>query len=196
MPEINENKVEYGLSNVHYAVITVGVDGAITYGTPKPIPGAVSLTMDKSGDMVRFKADDIDYYVAPNNQGYEGTLSIARVPDQFKIDVLGETKTENGVMVENVNAKSHYFALLFEFQGDAKGVRRLMYYCSADRPSVASTTKDSGEPNTSDLAIVAGPRPDNKNVKADTRNDVAQEVYDAWYDSVYEVPAATPPEEG
>ena len=53
MPGEARNKVEFGLRNVHYAVITEGDDGAITYGTPTKIPGAVSITMDKSGDMVR-----------------------------------------------------------------------------------------------------------------------------------------------
>jgi phi13 family phage major tail protein len=182
-----ENKVEFGLRNTHYAVVTVGEDGKLTFGTPKPIPGSVSLTLDKSGDMVKFKADDIDYYRSKNNQGYEGTLNIARVPDEFKIDVLGETKTADGVMIENADAKGNEFALLFEFQGDVKAVRHVMYYCSADRASVSSTTKDSGEPNTSDLAIIASPRPDTRNVKANTRNDVTQAVYDNWFVSVYEV---------
>ena len=34
MPGEARNKVEFGLRNVHYAVITEGDDGAITYGTP------------------------------------------------------------------------------------------------------------------------------------------------------------------
>lgn len=137
--------------------------------------------------MVKFKADDIDYYRSKNNQGYEGTLNIARVPDDFKVDVLGEKKTDDGVMIENADAQGKDFALLFEFQGDVKAVRHVMYYCSADRPSVASTTKDSGEPNTSDIPIVASPRPDTRDVKANTRNAVTQEIYDKWFDKVYEV---------
>ena len=45
MPGEARNKVEFGLRNVHYAVITEGDDGAITYGTPTKIPGAVSITI-------------------------------------------------------------------------------------------------------------------------------------------------------
>lgn len=187
MPDVAENKVEFGLRNTHYAVVTIGEGGKLTFETPKPIPGAVTLTLDKSGDMVKFKADDIDYYRSKNNQGYEGTLNIARVPDDFKVDVLGEKKTDDGVMIENADAQGKDFALLFEFQGDVKAVRHVMYYCSADRPSVASTTKDSGEPNTSDIPIVASPRPDTRDVKANTRNAVTQEIYDKWFDKVYEV---------
>ena len=186
MPGEARNKVEFGLRNVHYAVITEGDDGAITYGTPTKIPGAVSITMDKSGDMVRFKADDIDYYTAPNNHGYECTLTIARTPDEFRSDVLGEEKTDGGVMIESADAKTKRIALLFEFQGDVKATRHLLYYCSVDRPSISSTTKDSGDPNTTELAIVASPRPDNNLVKTKTTETTKTQIYDNWYKKVYE----------
>ena len=195
MSEAVENKVEFGLSNAHYAIVTVDEsNGALTFGTPEKLPGAVSLTLDASGDLIRFKADDVDYYTNPNNQGYEGTLTLARVPDKFKQEVLGEEKTAGGVMIESADAQTKRFALLFEFQGDKKRTRHVMYYCSANRPSVASTTKDSGDPNTTDLSIVASPRPDNNVVKAKTTAGVTTAVYDAWYTKVYEKSSETPAE--
>ncbi|WP_242828280.1 hypothetical protein [Mediterraneibacter gnavus] len=51
-----KNKVEFGLRNCYYAVITEGESGKITYGSPKRLPGAVSITFDKSGDLIRFKS--------------------------------------------------------------------------------------------------------------------------------------------
>lgn len=133
-----ENKVEFGLRNCYYAVITEGEDGKITYGSPKRLPGAVSITFDKSGDLIRFKADDIDYYTNANNQGYEGTLTLARVPEEFRTEVLKEEKTEKGVILENSDAQVANIALMFEFQGDVKATRHLFYYCSVNRPSVGS----------------------------------------------------------
>lgn len=186
MANNTENKVEFGLRNAYYAVVTEGDDGTLTFGTPEKLPGAVSLTMDSSGDMVRFKADDVDYYTNPNNQGYEGTLTLARVPEKFRTEILGEVKTAGGVLVENADAKTKRFALLFEFQGDVKATRHVMYYCSANRPSEASTTKDSGDPNTTDLSIVASPRPDNQLVKAKTTAGVTDTIYNSWYTKVYE----------
>lgn len=182
-----ENKVEFGLSNAHYAIVTVDEEtNALTFGTPERLPGAVSLTLDANGDLIQFKADDIDYYTNPNNQGYNGTLTLARVPDKFKQDVLGEEKTESGVMIESADAQTNRFALMYEFQGDKKRTRHVMYYCSSNRPSIASTTKDSGEPNTTDLSIIVSPRPDNNVVKAKTTAGVTTAVYDAWYTKVYE----------
>lgn len=187
MAEVAENKVEYGLRGTHYAAVTVDdATNKITFGTPEPIPGSVSLTLDVKGDLVQFKADDVDYYTNPNNQGYGGTLTLAIVPDKFKQEILGEEKTEGGVMIEKSDAQTKRFALMFEFQGDKKATRHVMYYCSANRTSVGSKTKDGGEPNTTDLPIVVSPRPDTNHVKAKTTPGVSQTIYDGWYKTVYE----------
>ena len=53
------NKVKFGLKNVHYAPITASVDGEPTFGVPKRLPGAVSLTLDVQGEEVEFEADDV-----------------------------------------------------------------------------------------------------------------------------------------
>lgn len=184
--QAKENKVEFGLRNCYYAVVTVDESGKITYGAPKKLPGVVSITFDKSGDLTRFKADDIDYYTNANNQGYEGTLTLARVPEDFRTEVLKEKKTEKGVLIENSDAQTANIALMFEFQGDVKATRHLLYYCSVNRPSVGSTTKDSGDPNTTELAMVASPRPSDNLVKASTSAGVDEETYNSWYTKVYE----------
>lgn len=184
--QAKENKVEFGLRNCYYAVVTVDESGKITYGAPKKLPGAVSITFDKSGDLIRFKADDIDYYTNANNQGYEGTLTLARVPEEFRTEVLKEEKTDKGVILENSDAQVANIALMFEFQGDVKATRHLFYYCSVNRPSVGSTTKDSGDPNTTELAMVASPRPSDNLVKASTSAGVDEETYNSWYTKVYE----------
>lgn len=184
--QAKENNVEFGLRNCYYAVVTVDESGKITYGAPKKLPGAVSITFDKSGDLIRFKADDIDYYTNANNQGYEGTLTLARVPEDFRTEVLKEKKTEKGVLIENSDAQTANIALMFEFQGDVKATRHLLYYCSVNRPSVGSTTKDSGDPNTTELAMVASPRPSDNLVKASTSAGVDEETYNSWYTKVYE----------
>ena len=182
-----ENKVEFGLRNTHYAPVTVDeATNKLTFGTPVRLPGSVTLTLNASGDMVRFKADDIDYYTNANNQGYEGTLTLARLTDKFRQEILGEELTEGGVLIENADAQTKNFALLFEFQGDKKGIRHALYFCSANRPSIASKTKDGADPNTTELSIIASPRPDNNLVKVKTTVNVSDEIYKGWYTAVYE----------
>lgn len=192
MPDTTQkNKVEFGLENVHYAKATLDLTtGEMTYDTPVKWPGAVELSLEPSGDLIKFKADNIDYYVSGNNQGYDGTLTTALVPDTFAVDILGEV-VESGVQSEYSNKESGQFALMFQFEGDKHAVRHVLYNCTATRPTVGSTTKDSGDPNTTQLTFSATPRPADKLVKRKTRPDTDSAVYDAWFNQVYEVSSET-----
>lgn len=187
------NKVKYGLKNTHYAVITETGDG-ITYGKPKKIPGAVNLVLNASGDATQFYADDTTYYEDYTNNGYEGTLELALIPDEFKVDVLGFIKDANGAVIENADAKTKKFALMYEFDGDINKVRHVNYYVSASRPSIEGSTKtNTKEPKTETLNITARPAPGTYNVHA--KLDQGKTGYDTFFDNVYEPVPATEEEE-
>ena len=138
------NKVKFGLKNVYYSVITVDADGVTTFGTPVAIKGAVNLSLSASGDTNNFYADDMKYWSGTSNNGYEGDLEIALIPDSFKTDVLGFTLTAEGGILETGDEKAKNFALLYEINGDVERRRFIDYHCTATRPSAeASTTEDS-----------------------------------------------------
>ena len=177
------NKVKFGLKNVHYAVITE-TDGVITYDTPKPIPGAVSLTLSPRGERSEFYADDMLYYSASTNDGYEGDLELALVPDEFRVDVLGYKEDDNGALFEDANAIPKNFALLFEFSGDKNAVRHILYNVNASRPNMESATKtNTAEPATETMNIIAAPAADTGMVKA--KVEPGQTAYETWYETVY-----------
>ena len=183
---MSENKVTYGLENVHYAPITLNSEtNKITYGTPKRIPGAVELSLEKKGDMVEFPADNITYFAKDNNLGYDGTAIFAKLPDDFLIEILGE-KIQDGVQVELADSANKQFALLFQFEGDKHKNLYVLYYCSASRPSVASKTNSTGEPNTQELKFVSSPRPGDKLVKARTNSETPADILENWFMSVFE----------
>ncbi len=181
------NKIKYNLKNVHVATLTQDSEGGYTYGSPKPIPGAVSLTMDAQGETTPFYADGIVYFRSVSNNGYSGDLEIALIPDWFREEILKETKDANGVLVEtNTDVEPVYFALLFEFDGDKKAIRHVLYYCAVStRPTMESQTKEENiEPGTESLSISADPREDGL-VKARTGDDTTDETYTNWYKTVY-----------
>jgi len=180
------NKVKYGLKNCHYAKATFGEDGSVSYAKPMRIPGAVSLSMDANGDIEPFYADNIAYYVVNNNSGYEGDLEIALIPESFLTDIMHEELDGNGVLAENANAELEHFAFLFEFDGDQRHIRHVMYNCVASRPAVeGDTNEDSKEVKTDKLTIQATPLA-NGYVKAKTGTDTTDDVYNKWYEKVYE----------
>lgn len=180
-----ENKVKYNIKNVHYAMQTKAEDGTIAYEKPVAIPGAVSIALDANGEISTFWADGVAYYVASSNNGYEGDLEMAYIPDHFRIAVLNEEEDANGVLCENSNNNTNPFALLFEFDGDQKAVRRCLYNCSTTRPSIEGETKeDTVEPGTETLSISNSPLPDGK-VKTQTGPNTKEDIYAKWYDTVY-----------
>ena len=179
------NKIKYGLKNVHAAIQTE-TDGVYTYATPVAIPGAVSLSLEAQGEATPFYADDCEYYVSAGNNGYSGDLEIALIPEWFRTDILQETKDSNGVLVETSDGKEAVkFALLFEFAGDVKAVRHVMYNCTVARPAVGSQTKEENiEPQTESLTITSKPRTDGL-VKSKTGDTTATATYEGWYTDVY-----------
>lgn len=180
-----KNKVKYNICNVHYAVIAKAEDGTVKFATPVAIPGAVSISLDPKGEPESFYADGVEYYVINNNQGYDGDLEVALIPESFREDVLLETADANNVLVENSNSQTGSFALLFEFDGDIRKIRHVMYNCSASRPSISGKTNEEGkEVQTETLTIKSRPLA-NGLVKAKTGNSTTDAVYAKWYQEVY-----------
>jgi len=206
---MDKNKVKFGLRNVHYAKMTIGVDGTPTYAAPVAWPGAVSLGLDAEGDTTPFYADDTAYYVSVANNGYSGDFESALVPDEFREEIMGDVKDADGVQIEDASVQPEAFALLFEFEGDKNAIRHVLYNCKMTRSSVESeTTEDSVEPKTETGTITASPlvlpepitigtgetaKTISTIVKGKTTQDTTSTVYQGWYDAVHLPGAATTP---
>lgn len=184
------DKVKFGISNAHIFPITAINAGVPTYGTGIAVPGAVSLSLDAQGDINKFYADNIVYYQSASNNGYEGDLEVARIPDEVFEEIFKYTKDTNGVYTESAAVEFASFAITFEEQGDQTGTKFVLYNCTATRPSrTLNTIEESRTPTTQTLTISAAPLASG-NVLGMTSDTTTDAVKNAWHNSVY-MPASS-----
>lgn len=185
------NKIKYGIKNVTFFPATIAADGSATYGEAIPVPGAVSLSLDQQGETTKFYADNIVYYTSVANNGYEGDLEVAKIPDAVLKGILGYIEDTNKVLVEDANAPVVHFAMAFQFEGDVHAKRHILYNCTMNRPSVAGSTKEESiEPQTETVTITAttiyNATLDKDIVKASATQDDSATQYAAWFTTAYQ----------
>ena len=188
---MSDNKVKFGLSNVHIAKITEN-NGVISYGKPFAMPGAVGLTADPEGDTTPFYADNIKYYIAVANNGYTGDLEIAMTPKEFLKQILGQAEDINGALFESSDDINARFALMGEIEGDQKKRRFVYFDCTAARPSAEmNTVEESKEPQTDTISITMADRSTDNAIKAVIEPTAENKaIYDTFFEKVYEKDAS------
>lgn len=174
------NKIKYGIKNVYYAVKSSG-----TYGTPAALPGAVSISLAPQGELYKFYADNIEYFRSAVNNGYEGDLEVAYIPDAFRTAVLGETiDGTSKVLIENSDITTVEFALGFQFEGDDHPDCFWFYNCVATRPEAAGDTKEASlEAQTETITISTTPDEDGY-VRVRTTAETPAATVEDWFDAV------------
>lgn len=175
-------KIVYGLKNLHYALVTVGDAGAVTYGTPVPIPGARSISLSTVGEDTKVYADDIVYVTLSSNQGYDGDIVVLTFGDDLAKALLGQTVDKDGALFESTNDVKPQFALLGEMSTEGTAKKKfVLYNCTAGRPEFSGTTKeDTVEAQEFTIPITASPATDTGYVKATSFS-----ADDSWYTAVH-----------
>lgn len=184
------NRVEFGLKDVHYAVFD---DETGEYAAPKPLPGAVSLSLSHEGDTDTFFADDGPYATFSSNGGYSGDLNVAVLTDDFLTECLGQAKDKNGAILEATDDAGKEFALLFAVSSNKEPVRYALYSCTASRNDVeANTRADTTEPDTQSVTIACGSHTfalngeEHDYVKARLkRSEENKAIFSKFYEAVY-----------
>lgn len=155
---MSQNKVTFGLKNVHYSLATPNESGEWTFAEPVALLGAQELSSEIIGGSQSIYADDSVIATLVQNAGRNITLKLSELSDTFKVDILGYKQLQNGNLIEVANSQVKTFALGFEFQGDAKARRVWFYLCSVTPINESTKTKgESVEANSITLNIVARP---------------------------------------
>lgn len=179
------DKVKFGIKNVHVFPIVSMADGVPTYGDVINVPGAVSFSMSAQGDINKFYADNIVYYQSSANNGYEGDLTLALIPEEFYEKIFGQVPDANGVMTENASVEAKSFAMTFEEDGDQTGTKFVLYNCTATRPTKElNTIEDSKTPVTQALTVSAVPL-QSGDVMGMTTSTTPEAVKNTWHNAVY-----------
>lgn len=179
--------IKFNIKNVHYAKATEDDLGNITYETPVPLPGAVSLTLSPEGDKNVVYADGIKWYVAVSNQGYSGSLENVILPDKFRTEILGEKEDETAhVLVEDARVEPGTFALLFQIdRSDGTPTLFIFYNCTATRPSTEAETDTATKTNKNDtLSLDAAPTQQGY-VRVKTTDETPAALRKNWFKQVW-----------
>ena len=184
------NIVTFGLTNVHYAKATQATDGSWTFATPARLKGAQEFTSDIIGGSTPVYADDQVVATLNQNAGRTISLKVTELPDEFKTDILGYKKLDNGNLVEIANAPVVTFALGIQFSGDVKARRVWYYLCTVTPVSDGTKSKtESVEANATTLTITVRPIEANDD---NLVNQITASKGDANYDTFFATVPAIP----
>lgn len=182
---MTENKVKFGLENVHIFPIKAEEEGKLTYDAGFALPGAVSLTMDANVSTNDFYADNRIYYKSQTDNGYSGELTLAMLTDEFKEKILGQKKNKDGVIFESADDKIKEFAMTWEFKGDSQRTRVLAYRVIVSKPTQSyNTTTENSEPQTDALNYSFLPRVKDSVILNYVHQD--GQAYADWHSKPYE----------
>lgn len=157
------NKIRYGLKNVSVFPLTETTNastGAVTYtyGDAIPWPGARSLSLSPEGGSTTYYADDTEYFVTSTNNGYTGTLTMAKDNDEFKKTIMGYKESAAGGLVEDAAALPKSFGMTFQCEGDESGTAFQFFKVTPSRSSFNANTKEaeiSPDEDTLDITVTA-----------------------------------------
>lgn len=150
----DKNIVEFGISQLHFGTYTVDAEGKVTLGTPYHLAGAVNLSMEADASENNFYADNVKYWSGYSDNGFTGTIEVAKFTDDFKTQFLGYLALEDGGIANVKGAKKPNVYIAFQSEGDAESRRAILYNVALGAISREyATVEENIEPTTESIGI-------------------------------------------
>ena len=154
----DKNKVEFGISNLYIGTYEVNAStGVVTMGAPYHLPGAKNLQLDAQSNEQKFYADNVVYWAGYTDNGFTGTLEVARFTDEFKKKFMGYVELDDGGLAQIKSAIKPNLYLCFQSEGDAEHRRAIVYNISLGAITrTYATVEENAEPTTEtvDMTVV------------------------------------------
>lgn len=150
----DKNKVEFGLSQLHVGTYELDDYGDVVLGPAYHQKGAVSLSVDAESDSNDFYADNVKYWSNFSDNGFTGSIEVAKFDRDFLTQFLGYVQLADGGIGKVKGAKTPNVYIAFQTEGDSEARRVIMYNCALGAISREySTTEDSIEPVTESVEL-------------------------------------------
>lgn len=147
-----ENKVVFGVSNLHFGTYDVDEQGVVTLGAPFHLPGTVNISLDAESEENKFYADDVTYWSGYSDNGYSGEIENALFTDAFKLAFMNYVQLDDGGVAQIKGKQNKNVYMMFESNGDKEKRRGILYNVSLGQISREyATVEESVEPQTATL---------------------------------------------
>lgn len=125
--EVIQPMPSIGVDMYHYAKVLEDVKGGeTTYGTPKPLPGAVEIAPTDSGGVAVFDGDNGSYRALPYTEKMGHDITNADIPAEIDAEWRGLEMKDGGVEFGGIPKAPHFCAMWRVLK--ANGVYRYVRY--------------------------------------------------------------------
>lgn len=176
-----------GVQQLHIAEVKSDTTSQSTFGTPTPVPSVISIDITDNTENVTFYSDDVIEQVIPAFSGKEVTIELGYLTHEIEAMISGN-KYENGVFVQDSNAISKEYALLFRAPMSKGGYQYVCLYKGvlSREGSTYKGKEESIESSNVTLNGVFMPLLSNGKVaaKANSEDAGAKTFTDKWFTAV------------
>lgn len=181
-----------GLRDLHFAPIAQNPETGL-YLPPVKLADAITANVTPNFQITTLYGDDRAVAVAQALGDIDIALTVGDLPSAAYDLVMGTTKNEEGVIIDNVDDVAPYGALLFRLPFDTGGFRYYCYYKGRFQPP-GTTSNTKGQSVEFQNPTINGKfvAKDNGDWRAHHETpQILTSVAQNWFTSVYE-PVVTP----